>query len=111
MASPLHLAMICGVICIVAVRVAAPRRYWRPIGLLALAAFLIAIPFQQAKFSNDTWTDYAIYAMAAISLNMLIGMTGQVSLGQGALLAISAYTASIMVAQHQVPFYLAALVG
>ena len=55
MASPLHLAMILGVVLLVVVRIAVPRRYHRAIGLLALAAFLIAMPFQQANYS--TWVD------------------------------------------------------
>ena len=110
MGSPLHLALVAGAIYFVIVALVLPRRLRQPLGLLGMALFLIAIPFQQAKYANNVWTDYAVYAMAAISLNLLIGKTGQISLGQGAF-AIGAYAVTMLVAQYHVPFYEAALVG
>jgi branched-chain amino acid transport system permease protein len=76
-----------------------------------ITGFLIVAPLFLTSYQNDTLSDYAVYAMAAISLNMLIGMSGQISLGHGALLAISAYTVGIMVQQHHVSFYSATLIG
>ncbi len=88
-----------------------PRRYRRVAGLTVSAAFIIITPLFMPKFQNDLFGDFAVYIMAAISLNMLIGMSGQISLGHGALMAIGAYTVGIMVQQHHVSFYIAALVG
>ncbi len=88
-----------------------PRRFRRVSGLAVSAAFIIITPLLMPKFQNDLFGDFAVYIMAAISLNMLIGMSGQISLGHGALMAIGAYTVGIMVQQHHVSFYIAALVG
>lgn len=88
-----------------------PRRFRNPLAIVGVAGFVIVVPFFMPTFQNDIFTDWAIYIMAAISLNMLIGMSGQISLGHGALLAIAAYTVGIMVQQHHVSFYVAALVG
>ncbi|MHB8577367.1 MAG: branched-chain amino acid ABC transporter permease [Dehalococcoidia bacterium] len=88
-----------------------PRRTWKPLALALTFGFLIVAPFFLEKFEVDRLTDYAVYVMAAISLNMLIGMSGQISLGHGALLAIGGYAVGIMVQQHHVSFYLAALLG
>lgn len=110
MAAQLKVALLFGLVYFV-VALLFPRRYRRLLGLGGAAVFLLALPFFMPKFQNDTLTEYGVYALAAISLNMLIGMTGEISLGHGALLAIAAYTVGIMVAQHHVSFYLATLVG
>ena len=108
---PLQTALILGLAYFVLVLLAAPRRYQRLFGLLGIAVFFVLVPLFMPKFENDILSDYGVYILAAISLNMLIGMTGEISLGHGALLAIAAYTVGIMVAQHQVSLYLAILVG
>jgi len=106
----LEQALLLGVVYFIVVLLL-PRRYRRILGLAGIGLFLLIVPFFMPKYQNDTLLDYAVYAMAALSLNLLIGKTGQISLGHGALLAISAYTVGIMVQQHHVSFYLAALVG
>ncbi len=108
---PLQTGMVLGLVYFAVVVLAAPRRYFRLLGLLGAAVFFIVVPLFMPKFGNDILTDYGVYILAAISLNMLIGMTGEISLGHGALLAIAAYTVGIMLAEHQVSFYEAALVG
>jgi len=108
---PLQTGMVLGLIYFVAVILVAPRRYFRLLALLGTAVFFLVVPMFMPKFGNDILTDYGVYILAAISLNMLIGMTGEISLGHGALLAIAAYTVGIMVSQHQVSFYESALVG
>jgi branched-chain amino acid transport system permease protein len=108
---PLQIALIAALIYFVVVILFAPRRHFRLLGLLGTGVFFVAVPLFMPDFQNDILTDYAVYILAAISLNMLIGMTGEISLGHGALLAIAAYTVGIMVAQHQVSLYEAILVG
>jgi branched-chain amino acid transport system permease protein len=48
-----------------------------------------------------------IYAIAALGLNLLIGIAGQISLGHAAFMAIGAYTSGLLTAKLAVPFPLA----
>src|SRR5210317_268224 len=61
--------------------------------LVLFVAFAV-IPFM----INDYWVNaiflpFLIYAIAAIGLNILVGYTGQVSLGTGGFMAVGAYAA------------------
>jgi branched-chain amino acid transport system permease protein len=47
-----------------------------------------------------------IAAIAAIGLNILIGYTGQISLGHGAFFGVGAYAAAILATRLGLPFYL-----
>lgn len=68
---------------------AASRRFVMALGLLLLALFFL--------IASDQWLSIANYTMlaaiAALSLNVLSGYTGQVSLGIAFFMAIGAYTA------------------
>jgi branched-chain amino acid transport system permease protein len=46
-------------------------------------------------------------AIGAIGLNILVGYTGQVSLGQGAFMMVGSYSAAILTVRYDVPFWLA----
>jgi branched-chain amino acid transport system permease protein len=48
-----------------------------------------------------------IYAIAAVGLNLLIGYTGQISLGHGAFFGVGAYTAAILATKASFPFVVA----
>jgi branched-chain amino acid transport system permease protein len=45
-----------------------------------------------------------VYAVAALGLNLLVGYSGQISLGHGAFFAIGAYTAAILIVRADVPY-------
>jgi branched-chain amino acid transport system permease protein len=45
-------------------------------------------------------TDIAVLALAALALNLLIGFTGQISIGHSAFFGIGAYTLAILVTDH-----------
>lgn len=49
----------------------------------------------------------AIFAIAVQGLNILIGYTGQISLGHAAFMAVGAYSAAIMARELGTPFWLA----
>jgi branched-chain amino acid transport system permease protein len=51
----------------------------------------------------------SILLIAVLGTFMVTGLTGLFSMGQGAFLAIGAYTSSILVMKFNVPFYLAAI--
>ena len=48
----------------------------------------------------------AIYVIAVQGLNILVGYTGQISLGHGAFVAVGAYSAAIMARNLGLPFWL-----
>src|SRR2546423_1757733 len=58
---------------------------------LALALALVALPLVLTPYTFDLVVKIAIYAVFALSLELLVGMTGLVSLGHAAFFGIGAY--------------------
>jgi branched-chain amino acid transport system permease protein len=74
------------------------------VAVIALAPVLLA----------DRQVDLAaapIYAIIALSLNVLIGYTGTISLGHQAFVGVGAFTTAFVVGQHNQPFLLGILVA
>jgi branched-chain amino acid transport system permease protein len=68
----------------------------RPVLLgLGLAA-LIALPFFAGKYDLDLTTKIMIMAMFALSLDLLVGFAGMVSLGHAAFFGVGAYSLYLM---------------
>ena len=65
------------------------RRPW--IVPVAAAALLFALPAVLTPYTQDLVVKIAIYAVFALSLELLVGATGLVSLGHAAFLGIGAY--------------------
>jgi len=64
---------------------------------LALAlAVVAALPFYVSPFWLHVLDQIGIAAIGAIGLNILVGYTGQISLGQGGFLAVGAYSAGVV---------------
>lgn len=79
----------------------APPRYW----LVALVViFFVGFPTVISSFLASEWTQALILAIAIMGLNILIGYSGQLSLGHGALMALGAYTSAILVHHYQVDY-------
>jgi len=57
----------------------------------AAAALLLALPAVLSPYTQDVVVRIAIYAIFALSLELLVGVTGLVSLGHAAFLGIGAY--------------------
>lgn len=66
------------------------------ITLLLLGLFLIIFPFISSNYYLNITTEILILAIFAISLNILVGYTGLVSLGHAAFFGVGAYTAGII---------------
>ena len=64
---------------------------WIVPAIAALA--LVALPAALTPYAQDVVVKIAIYAVFALSLELLVGMTGLVSLGHAAFLGIGAYAA------------------
>jgi branched-chain amino acid transport system permease protein len=69
------------------------------LGCLAIAAL---VPTRIGAFRTYELGYVGIYFIAILGLNILTGYTGQISLGQGAFMAIGGYTTAILMADHGV---------
>src|ERR1700737_5646041 len=71
---------------------------------LGAAVVLLLLSAQIGAYDDYNLTAVAIFAVPAARLTLLTGLNGQLSLGHGALMAIGAYTASLVLKQyHQLP--------
>ncbi|HWF57801.1 MAG TPA: branched-chain amino acid ABC transporter permease [Candidatus Dormibacteraeota bacterium] len=78
--------------------------------LLPLAAVLVVVTYVFGAFTDYNIAGIAIYAIAAAGLTVLTGINGQLSLGHGALMAVGAYTTSLLLKeQPSLPFLLTLL--
>jgi branched-chain amino acid transport system permease protein len=77
-------------------------RAWILIGLVLLFG---VIPFISSTYMLYILNTIGIYAIAAIGLNLLIGFTGQISLGHGAFFGVGAYTGAILATKAGFPFW------
>jgi len=81
----------------------APARYWL-VGAVALV--LLGLPSAVTSFESSEWTLVLIFAIAIMGLNVLVGYSGQISLGHGAFMALGAYTTAILVSRYHVNYLL-----
>jgi branched-chain amino acid transport system permease protein len=73
--------------------------------------FIVVVPL--------TWTDYPISIMnliliaivGALGLNILVGYSGQISIGTGAFMSVGAYTAANLIVRVGAPFWIALPAG
>ncbi|TDR87097.1 branched-chain amino acid ABC transporter permease [Enterovirga rhinocerotis] len=76
------------------------RREWLPLGLfLALALVPVLAPLGPQSFILSLMTRIVVVALAALSLDLLIGKGGLVSFGHAACLGIGAYAVGILSAE------------
>jgi branched-chain amino acid transport system permease protein len=79
-------------------------------GRIGLIVGLIIL-FGVIPFISNTYVLYVlntigIYSIAVVGLNILIGYTGQISLGHGAFFGVGAYSAAILATKAGLPFLL-----
>jgi branched-chain amino acid transport system permease protein len=77
-------------------------RLWTLIGIMAL--FLV-VPFISSAYNMYIFNTIGIMAIGAIGLNILVGYTGQISLGHGAFFGVGAYAAAILATRFHLPFW------
>lgn len=81
---------------------------------LAIAGVVLLAPYYLSSRSVDL-SGAVIYAIIGLSLNVLIGYTGTISLGHQAFVGVGAFTAAYMAGQQHQPFLVgiavAALLG
>ena len=74
------------------------------IRLGAFAFFVLILPFFASNYWLDLANQVAIATVGAIGLNILVGYTGQISLGQGAFMAVGAYAAGLFTLNLGLPW-------
>lgn len=81
-------------------------RMWLLIGLILLFG---VIPFISTSYILYVLNIIGIYSIATVGLNLLVGYTGQISLGHGAFFGVGAYTAAVLSTKVGFPFWAAVL--
>ena len=76
----------------------------RVIVMAAVASVVLLLPATRGAVDVHTYTQAVIYAIIGLSLNVLLGYTGQISLGHQAFVGIGAFTSAYMVTVHGQPF-------
>ena len=71
---------------------------------VVLAVVLVYAPFYFVPFYNFQFSLVLVYAVALLGLNLLVGYSGQISLGHGAFFAIGAYATAILLYRGLVPY-------
>lgn len=97
-----------------------PRITWRPgtrgliargIVLAVLLGLLIAAPHLVPATQVNIVSRAVVYAMVALSMNVLMGYVGQVSLGHQAFVGVGAFAAGYFVTEAGIPWIFAAVLS
>ena len=78
-----------------------------PPWMLIVFLAALSIPWLGSRYETFLATQIAIYALFAVSLNLLLGTTGLVSFGHVAYFGIGAYVCGILMKTYAMPFLLA----
>jgi len=63
---------------------------------VALGVLLVIVSVTITPFRDYQMAEVACYVVAVAGLTMLVGLSGQISLGNGAFMAIGAYAAALL---------------
>lgn len=75
--------------------------------LLGMVILFAIVPFVTGPYMLYVINIIGITSIAAIGLNILVGFTGQISLGHGAFVGVGAYAGAIMATSLSLPFWIA----
>ena len=67
------------------------------------AVLMAAAPFALNAYWVDVLNSVGLYALLALSLNVILGEAGLFNMGHAAFYAVGAYTAAILNTRYQVP--------
>lgn len=79
-------------------------RLWAFVGI---AALFFVVPFVSSPYLLYVVNTTGIAAIAALGLNILVGFTGQISLGHGAFFGVGAYAGAVLATTCGLPFLVA----
>ena len=69
-----------------------------------LASLVLVFPLTRSGIEVNIFTEAVIYAIVGLSLNVLLGYAGQISLGHQAFVGIGAFTSAYMTTVHEQNF-------
>jgi branched-chain amino acid transport system permease protein len=73
--------------------------------------FMLSFPFTANRYYLTLANQIGIATIGAIGLNILVGYTGQISLGQGGFMAVGAYTAAILTINMGMPWWASTIIA
>ena len=79
---------------------------WVKVWLCILIILMLIAPLFLSRYSLSILNEMGIAVIGAIGLNLLIGYTGQISLGHAAFFAIGAYASALLTGKAGLPFLL-----
>lgn len=83
------------------------RRPWQWGATIALVVFLFAVPAFSPPQFLDALNLMGIFLISVQGLAILVGYTGQISLGQAAFMTVGAYVSAVLTKYAGVPFWVA----
>lgn len=83
------------------------RNLPQKIVMLGILVFVLMYPLLVESYRADRFNQAVIYAIIGLSVNILIGYAGQISLGHQAFVGVGAFTAAYMATKAKLPFPLA----
>jgi branched-chain amino acid transport system permease protein len=78
-----------------------PPRY---LLVLVVVLFFIGLPTVIDSFQSGEWAQALVLAIAIMGLNILVGYSGQLSLGHGAFMALGAYISAILAHRYKMDY-------
>ena len=87
------------------------RTHTQKVRIVIVIVFLLAFPFFANRYYLTLANQVGIAIIGAIGLNILVGYTGQISLGQGGFMAVGASTAGIFTAKMGVPWWASTIIA
>jgi len=76
-----------------------------------VALFAVVLPLALGEYHLSVVNLILIAVVGALGLNILVGYTGQISIGHGALMSVGAYTAANLITRLDAPFWVAVPAG
>src|SRR4030065_2331451 len=77
--------------------------FWTIVFLILLFTF----PLYLSDYSLYLLSLIMVYVIVSVGLNILVGSTGQISLGHAGFFAIGAYATVLLITKLQIPFFVA----
>ena len=81
--------------------------FWTAVFLILLFTFPLYLPNYYIYLLNIIM----VHVILAVGLNILVGSTGQISLGHAGFFAIGAYGTAMLMAHFHIPFFLAIIIA
>ncbi|MFC1823840.1 branched-chain amino acid ABC transporter permease [Thermodesulfobacteriota bacterium] len=81
------------------------QNLWTKVWLAILILLTIVSPLFLNRYQLSILNEMGIAVIGALGLNLLMGYTGQISLGHGAFLAIGAYTSALLTGKLGIHFF------